>query len=62
MVRLLRESERTDIDYAAELADGADVALVGIGEVDMTSGAFVEINGLLKVGHAAHPRCYAHNS
>jgi hypothetical protein len=41
----------------AELADGADVALFGIDGVDIASVALVEVDGSLKAGHAAHPRC-----
>jgi hypothetical protein len=41
----------------AELADGAAVALFEIAGVNMSRVAFVEINGALKAGHAAHPRC-----
>ena len=43
----------------AELADGADVVLFGIGGVAMTVIPFVESNGSRKAGHAAHPQCYA---
>jgi len=45
----------------AELADGAVVAFFGIGTLDTTRITFVEINVLLNVGHAAHPRCYANS-
>jgi hypothetical protein len=44
---------------SVELADGAAVALFGIGSVYMTSIAFVEIEVSLKAGHAAHPPCSA---
>lgn len=33
------------------------MALFGIGGVDMTRSAFVEINGSLKAGHASHSEC-----
>ena len=57
MVPLSRESERTDIDDAAELAIGVDVALfVSIG-VQMTSDAFVEFGGLIRAGHATQSQC-----
>jgi hypothetical protein len=46
-------------ERAAELPDGADVALFGIGRADMTSPAFGEFNDSQKAGHAAHPACYA---
>lgn len=44
-------------NHAAELADGADVAFFGIVGVDVSTVAFVEVNGSLKAGHAAHPQC-----
>lgn len=46
----------------AQLGDGADVALFENGGVDITSSAFVEINGSLKAGHAAEAECYADRS
>ena len=35
------------------------MALFGIDGVDISSVAFVEVDGSLKAGHAAHPRCSA---
>jgi hypothetical protein len=42
---------------AAELADGAAVALFVISGVTVTSVAFIEYRDLVKSGHAAHPQC-----
>jgi hypothetical protein len=44
-------------EETAELRDGADVALIGIRRVNMTSIDFVGMNASLKAGHAAHRAC-----
>jgi hypothetical protein len=38
-------------------SDGGDVALFGIGGVDVSGIAFVGINGSLQAGHAAEAQC-----
>jgi hypothetical protein len=59
VVSELRANESSILGWAAELPDGADVALFGIGSADMMSPVFGEFNDSLKVGHAAHPACLA---
>jgi hypothetical protein len=44
---------------AAELRDGADVALIVKGGVELTAADFVGLRGSLKAGHAAERQCSA---
>jgi hypothetical protein len=45
------------MELAAELADGADVALFVYGGVNTTIVGFGECRGLPKAGHATQPPC-----